>query len=197
LYIFLPRSETALRISLDCSAANISFRYILHPTSGPFLHESDAHLTISYACATYLSTSRCLIGNQILEEEQVLRVVKGFHCLHLYAHEFLVKHILRYAELQYNCNSSFSETLSAQLQKLFFFRKKDLPTAFKAALYDFKSLPDIEQQLSHLNLPMNLRLFIRDMIVFQEMSVQDNHQYQDPRGKCSYFPRQSIKMTVA
>jgi len=151
--------------------------------SGPFLHELDGHLAISYACATYISTSHCLIGHQCSEEEQVLRVAKGFHGLHLYAYEFLIKHVLRYAELQSHSRSSFSEILSTQLQKLLLFQKRDLPNGFKDALRNQKLLSDIMQRLLTSNVPPNFHGFIRDMLVFQEMSAQENHWQIEPKGQ--------------
>jgi hypothetical protein len=154
--------------------------------SGPFLHERDGHFAISYACATYLSTSHCLISHQCSEEEQVLRVAKGFHGLHLYAHEFLIKHVLRYAELQCHSKSAFSETLSTQLQRLDLFHKRDLSVGFKAALRNHRCLQDIMPRLSNLQLPPKLHGLIRDILVFQEMStVQDNHHQTEPQGEYS------------
>lgn len=153
--------------------------------SGPFLHELDGHLAISYACATYLSTSHCLIGHRCSEEEQVLRVAKGFHGLHLYAHEFLIKHVFRYAELQSHSRSAFSQTLSTQLQKLCLFQKRDPPNGFKDALSSHKLNPDIMQRLSTSNVPSNLHSLIRDMLVFREMSAQENHWQVEPQGEHS------------
>jgi hypothetical protein len=166
-----------------CSPTNISSRYILHPNSGPFLCESDAHLTVSFACASYLSTSRCLIGNQYSEQEQVLRVAKGFHALHQYAHGYLIEHVLHYAELQQDYKSTFSAALVTQLEKLLLFRKEEISVDLKTVLDDHKSLPDIEKRLLSLELPPILYTLIRDMLVFQEMSAQDNHHQDDPQGE--------------
>jgi hypothetical protein len=117
----------------------------------------------------------------------VLRVVKGFHGLHVYAHEFIVKHTVRYAELQYQCNAPLSETLIALLERLLCLRKKDMPINFISASRELKGLSDIEQRLTLTNLPSSLRSFMRDVLAFQEISNQDNHHHMDPKGTCSYF----------
>jgi hypothetical protein len=112
-------------------------------------------------------------------------VAQGLHGLHLYAHEFLIKHILRYAELQSYSKSSFSEALSIQLERLLLFQRRDLPIGFNAALRNHKSLPHIVHRLSALNLPFKLQLFIRNMLVFQEMSANGNHHEKTPQGEYS------------
>jgi hypothetical protein len=175
----------SLQSSLLHSTANIVARYILHQTSGPFLQERDSHLTISFACANYLSTSHCLISHQCSEEEQVLRVAKGFHCLHLYAHEYLVRHVLRYAELQSHSSSTFSEALSKQLQRLDLFHKRDVPVSFKAALSNHRCVHEVMQRLLTLQLPPKVHTLVRDMLVFQEMSAQDSHHQIEPEGEYS------------
>jgi hypothetical protein len=112
----------------------------------------------------------------------VLRVAKGFHGLHVYANEFLIKHILRYAELQYKSKSDFSEVLAAQRERLLQFEKRDLSVSFNASLGDPKSLPNVVQRFATLNLPPQLHMFMRNMLVFQDMSTQDNHHQKDPLG---------------
>ncbi|PQE30183.1 hypothetical protein CJF32_00003614 [Rutstroemia sp. NJR-2017a WRK4] len=116
------------------------------------------------------------------EEEQVLRVVKGFHGLHTYANEFLAQHTLRYAELQYRCNAPFSETLIVLLSRLLCLRKKNMPITFISASRELKAVPDIEQRLAQTNLPPSLRSFMRDMLIFKEISNQDNHHHTDPKA---------------
>lgn len=171
-----PRTEPSLLIF---------YRYILHQTSGPFLKESDAHLTVSFACASYLSTSHCLIDSRYSEEEQVLRVAKGFHGLHLYAHEFMLKHILRYAELQSFSKLEFSEALATRLEKLLQFEKPNISASINAALYDHTSLPKTVQLLSILNLPLKLQTFVQNLLTFQDMSAQDNNHHREPQGSCT------------
>lgn len=112
----------------------------------------------------------------------MLRVAKGFHGLHLYAHEFLIKHILRYAELQYHSKLNFSEALATQLERVLLFEKQELSAGFNAALRDHKPLPDIVQRLSKLNLPRKLQIFVQKMMVFQDLSAQDN-QHREPQGE--------------
>ncbi|KAG4441376.1 hypothetical protein IFR05_003133 [Cadophora sp. M221] len=155
--------------------------YILHQTSGPFLKECDAHLSVSLACASYLSTSQCIIDPQYSEEQQVLRVAKGFHGLHLYAHEFTLKHVLRYAELQSHAKLEFSEALATRLETLLQFEKPNIPDGFNAAVSRKTSSPEIGQQFLAANLPSNLLAFIQNLLNFQEILGQDNHQDKAPQ----------------
>lgn len=172
------------RSSLPHSRANIVARYILHQTSGPLLQERDGHLNISFTCADYLSTSHYLASHQCSEEEQVLRVAKGFHSLHLYSHEYPIRHVLCYAKLQSDSSSTFSEALNKQLQRLDLFHKRDVPPSFKAALSDHRCLYEVMQRLSALQLPPKIHRLVRNMLVFDEMSdVQDNHRQTEPHGK--------------
>jgi hypothetical protein len=151
---------------------------------------------VASACAVYLFTSQSLLHSRNSEVEQVLRVVKGFHGLHVYAHEFLVKHTARYAELQYQCSAPLSETLIALLARLLCLRKKDMPINFLSASRELKSLSDIEQRLTQTNLPSSLRSFMRDVLVFQEISNQDNHHHTDPKSTCSYFYSSQYRLLI-
>jgi hypothetical protein len=87
----------------------------------------------------------------------------------------LIKHVLSYAELQIRSQSPFSEALSTQLEKLLQFQKRDLSVGFNAALCNNKSLLDIAKLMSTLNLPPKLQIFLRNMLIFQDLMNQENH----------------------
>ncbi|KAH7343012.1 hypothetical protein BKA65DRAFT_587311 [Rhexocercosporidium sp. MPI-PUGE-AT-0058] len=156
--------------------------YILHQTSGPFLKECEAHLTVAFACASYLSTSQCIIDSRYSEEEQVLSVAKGFHSLHLYAHEFMLKHVLRYAELQALSKLKFSEALATRLEALLRFEKPVISGSLYSGVHKHTNLPETVQQFLTANLSSSLRAFIQNLLNFREFLAQDNHRHNAPQG---------------
>lgn len=115
----------------------------------------------------------------------MLRVAKGFHGLHLYAHEFMLKHILRYAELQSLSELQFSEVLAARLERLLQFEKPNISAGFKAALHHNTSLPKTFRHLAASNLPPKVQVFLQNLLIFQEMSANVNHHQKEPEGSCT------------
>jgi hypothetical protein len=97
----------------------------------------------------------------------------------------LLKHILRYAELQSLSKLEFSEALATRLERLLRFEKPSISSGFNAALRDHTSLLETVQQLSTLNLPPKLQTFIQNLVIFQEISAQDSHNHREPQGSCT------------
>lgn len=156
------------------------------------MQEVDAHHNIAYACVAYLLTSHYIIGSQISEDEQVIRVAKGFHGLHPYAHEFWFKHVIRYADIQRDSKLDFPRQLAEQLHRLEVFRKESFSMAFQTSLRDQKLVLEIENHLLPLNQAPKTQNLIRDILLFQEMTAREGNPQRTPQGN----PKQLVYRLV-
>jgi hypothetical protein len=151
------------------------------------VQEVNAHHHMAYACVTYLLTSHCIIGSQISADDQVLRVAKGFHGLHPYAHEFWFKHVIRYADIQQGSKLRISSKLAEQLQRLDVFRKGTFSVAFQTTLSDQKLVLEIGNRLSSLNHAPKTQNLIRDILIFQEMAAREGDPQRTPQGNSKKY----------
>jgi hypothetical protein len=99
-------------------------RYLLHPLSGPQLSPFSAHRDIVFSCLAYLSTCSIFLGNSSRDHLNRV-VVKGYHNLYGYVHEFWIPHLLAYIELWEVNGSSLEEwdEVDKRLQALYHFER--------------------------------------------------------------------------
>lgn len=181
-------------------ATGISFlvmivsRYLLHPLSGPQLSPFSAHRDIVFSCLAYLSTCRIFLGNT--SRDQLNRVVvKGYHNLYGYVHEFWVPHLLAYIELWEANGSSLKEwdEVDKRLRALHHFERLAMsghslrftsveeapplePTSRALAMIT-RSKPNLDIELGRL--PQ----FVRRAIAFRQKSPQILAPSGDAGGK--------------
>ena len=151
------------------------------------MQEVDAHHNMAYACIAYLLTSYDIIGSQISADEQVIRVAKGFHGLHPYAHEFWFKHVIRYADIQRDSKLDFPRHFAEQLHRLEVFRKGSFSMAFQTTLRDQKLVLEIENHLLPLNQAPKTQNLIRDILIFQEMAAREGDPQRTPQGNSKKY----------
>lgn len=96
--------------------------------SGPFLRKDQAHHDITFSCVSYLLTSLSLKTSGSTMEQRSLRILRGLHGLHHYAHEFWIEHILQYAKLRKDPTLDLPFQLSQQLAALEAFWKESSST---------------------------------------------------------------------
>jgi hypothetical protein len=68
-------------------------RYLVSPTSGPYLSAPSVHADIALSCLRYLRTSKIFLA-EAKSKEAAVQILKGFHDLFPYAHEFWIEHLL-------------------------------------------------------------------------------------------------------
>ncbi|RFU29393.1 hypothetical protein B7463_g6916, partial [Scytalidium lignicola] len=71
-------------------------QYVLHKISGPFFDNITASRTIIRGSAAYLPMANNLIDSSIPEERSLLCVLKGFHDLHNFVHDFWSDHVVSF-----------------------------------------------------------------------------------------------------
>lgn len=152
---------------------------MLHPDSGPFLHEAQAHYNICFSCVAYLSTTSCLIDPSVPENQSRRRIVKGYHTLHLYANDFWMEHLLQYVKLQGGLDARVSAPLIEQLQSLCGFRKEAQSAEFQAELQVLDPLKSIENRIAALdNLP-DVKVLVQDALIYRQILAQEKHIQQN------------------
>lgn len=152
-------------------------RYILHVASGPFLHYNQAHYDLAFACMNYMISSFCFIDSSISETELKIRVLKGFHGLHLYASEFWFQHLLQYAKRDEPVDDDELHDPLDGLQEFW----KDEPGSGVVTLKldDTTSADAIERQLEVLDsMPLAL-LMGRDILTFRKFLSQEKYSHQE------------------
>jgi hypothetical protein len=157
-------------------------RYILHPSSGPYLQECHAHFDMAFSCVSYLSSSICLISPSMTDFEAENRIIKGFHGLHRYAHEFWIDHLLRFS-LSKLCDSP-AETKALVQQVDCLSQSQSLPH-----LYDTPMANSIEvysgshEHLSSWYQFPNIQRFLEKVLVFRKRLEQERSNTNSPEGK--------------
>ncbi|KAG8532186.1 uncharacterized protein KY384_003827 [Bacidia gigantensis] len=72
--------------------------YLIHPQSGPFVDQVQAHLAVTSSCMINLNSSLDLVPglSALTDIDRETRTVKGMYGLHSYASEYWVDHLLEY-----------------------------------------------------------------------------------------------------
>ncbi|KAJ8067481.1 hypothetical protein OCU04_004825 [Sclerotinia nivalis] len=154
--------------------------YILHPGSGPYLQESHAHFDMAFSCVSYLLSSMCLISPSIKDFEAENRIIKGYHGLHRYAHEFWIDHLLRFS-LSKLCDSpADTEALVQQVDYLSQSQKPltklyDNPRANSNDVHSGSH----EHLLSWSQSP-NIQQFLEKVLVFRKVLEQERSSTNSP-----------------
>lgn len=72
----------------------VKCRFFTQPGSGPVLQPARGHRDLALSCIMYyLHFGLPLLDSGVSTEEQVIEVVKGYHGLQPYAHEYLIEHL--------------------------------------------------------------------------------------------------------
>jgi hypothetical protein len=148
---------------------------------------------MAFSCVSYLSSSLSLISPSMTDFEAELRIIKGYHGLHSYAHEFWIDHLLRF-RLSKLCNSSAdAEALIQQLNHLTqslnpLTMSYDNPGANSD---DLKS-GSRENLLSWSQSP-NIQRFLEKVLVFRKRLEQRRSSINSPEGKWNKRHRVSFE----
>lgn len=101
-----------------------SVRFLIDKLSGPFLQAAQAHHNIALSCVVYLSQSFNIFHHSISDDDMKIRIVKGFHSLHLYAHRFWLQHLIEYANAISSRDVDNTDVLFDRLRGLLEARKE-------------------------------------------------------------------------
>ncbi|KAH8650674.1 hypothetical protein BGZ60DRAFT_462571, partial [Tricladium varicosporioides] len=157
----------------------IIIRYILDHSSGPFLDFTQAHHNIAFSCISYLSESFILINPSVSEDEVKTRVVKGYHGLHHYANEFWAEHLLRYSELNGGLDTSTSNSLIQQAQKLAEVEEASQKSRHKSILRvseTFAAEINSTLRLSYLNNVTTVKVLVGNVLAFRASLARNTPQ---------------------
>lgn len=158
-------------------------RYMLHPASGPFLQLEQAHYNVCFSCTAHLSTTSCLIDPSFLESQLRLRIVKGFHGLHLYANRFWFAHLLEYLKSHGRLDTTVPAALTRQLHCLSQFRKESQSPEFHAELRAIGPLQSIETCTATLdNLP-DTKSLVQNILAYRQILAQETHTQKTSDGE--------------
>lgn len=158
---------------------------MLHTASGPFMTPHGAEKDISLAMATYLGSSFALIDSQMPEEENILRVAKGFHGLHLYANEFWVAHFLEYVELNPETDATVSDPVLERVLTLcdihdsIALPSDDDENAGSTALHEIRQ--DAHPAFEKLKAHVDVHDFVRRIVEFRAQTRET--QLQQSNGE--------------
>ena len=156
---------------------------MLHPDSGPFLQETQAHYNVCFSCVTYLSTTYRLIDPSFPEYQSRLRIVKGYHGLHLYANEFWTAHLLEYVKSKGGLDIAISEPLLGQLRSLGVFRKDFQSTEFQEESRAMGPSRSIDTHVAILNTLPDARGLVQAILTYQQVLAQEKHITKSPDGE--------------
>ena len=131
----------------------------------------------------YLSTSPCLIHPSVPEDQLRLRIVKGYHGLHLYAIEFWTEHLLQYAKSQSGLDPTVSAPLIEQLQRLLGFRRESQTAEFATEQLAMGASLPIETCTSALKDLPNIESLVKDVLMYRQILGQEKHTQKDPEGE--------------
>ncbi|KAF2458815.1 hypothetical protein BDY21DRAFT_212358 [Lineolata rhizophorae] len=96
------------------SFVHFTVQEFLIKRSGNFLDPISAHRNISSSCVAYLTDGLELLDDS-KAEQNISRVVKGFHALCLYSHEHWIAHLFEYAKLNNGIDGPDSEVLCQRM----------------------------------------------------------------------------------
>ena len=127
-------------------------------------------------------SSLCFIDPTYSEDALRLRVLKGYHGLHLYSSEFWFTHLLQYANRE---DPVEDEDLDEPLQEIEEFWKTD-PGSASLKLDDTTSVDNIESQLDVLKHISNSRGMGFDIMRFRKFLSQEKYSHLTPASMWNY-----------
>lgn len=158
-------------------------RYILHKASGPFLQQDQAHYNLSFSCIAYLSTTSCLMDPSISESQSRLRIVKGYHGLHLYANKFWFAHLLKYLNSRGRHDILVPAQLREQLSNLRRFRKESQSPEFHAQIRAIGPLQSIENRTATLDDLPDTKSLVHNILAYRQILAQETHTQKSSEGE--------------
>lgn len=123
-----------------------------------------------------MNSSLCFLDPTFSEDDLRLRVLKGFHGLHLYANECWFQHLLQYAKRE---DPVQDEDLDETLEEIGEFWKAD-PGSANLKLDDTTSADNIEAQLEVLAPILNAQQMGFDIMTFRKFLSQEKYSHQAP-----------------
>ena len=129
----------------------------------------------------YMNTSFCFIDPKYTKNDLQIKVVKGFHGLHHYAHEFWFQHLLQYAKSGVIVED---EDLEDPIEEIREFWKDDPGKGAKALkLDDTTSAETIRSQLEVMQPMEQAQKMGIDILTFRKFLSQENNSHQDPESE--------------
>lgn len=122
-----------------------------------------------------MNSSFCFLDPALSEDALRLRVLKGFHGLHLYANEYWFQHLLQYAKRE---DPVQDEHLEEPLEAIEAFWK-GVPGSAKLKLDDTTSADNIEGELDVLASMSNAQQMGIDIMMFRKFLSQEKYSHQD------------------
>ncbi|KAL9622931.1 MAG: hypothetical protein Q9160_002649 [Pyrenula sp. 1 TL-2023] len=95
--------------------------YLTSDSSGPYLSAAEIHLDINLACMRYFQTSRIFLS-QTGDRKLEVQIIKGFHDLFPYAHEYWVEH-LRESLLKKETSEKYLDIITRLISRSSIFQK--------------------------------------------------------------------------
>jgi hypothetical protein len=175
-YVFIQRTESPI-------AKHIIFRYILHPESGPYLQEDEAHFDMAFSCVSYLSSSFYMSAVEMTDLEFEDRILRGYHGLHSYASEFWIDHLLRFSRVKMGFLHTELEALVTQLAYLSKSHKIFQSTGETNALPNAEIAPDLREGLSMWEGFPHILRFLEHVLVFRHTFAQEKSAMRSLDGK--------------
>lgn len=160
-------------------SSNRLCRYILHCQSGPFINHITAHRNIATSCILYLPTSLAIVNQTISQEAKQLRVLKGYHGLHQYVHNYWMQHLLIFLDSK----QILQEDLCMALQKLCVFKRLTQNGEKSTGLQYEGNRHSIAAQLVPLKGMPEVQELLFDSLVFKAILSQDEHAQKYPEGQ--------------
>jgi hypothetical protein len=138
---------------------------------------------MAFSCVSYLSSSLSLISPSMTDFEAENRIIKGYHGLHSYAHEFWIEHLLRFSFSKLCYSHADAEALIQQLNRLTQSQKPlitpyDNPRANSDDIHSGSR----ENLLSWSQFP-NIQQFLEKFLVFRKRLEQQRSSTNSPEGK--------------
>lgn len=156
----------------DCLSA---VRFLIDKLSGPFLQAAQAHHNIALSCVLYLSESFNLFHHSITDEDMKVRIVKGLHSLHLYAHRFWLQHLKDYAQAVSSRDVGKTDVLFDQLQRLLEARKEGEAARTETLNLSMHDLQEARSLLQALENAGEIYILIRYIVAFHRL-VSENYE---------------------
>jgi hypothetical protein len=159
MYLFNKQSLQSLK--------RMIFRYILHPESGPYLQENEAHFDMAFSCVSYLSSSFHMLVVEMTDLEFEDRILRGYHGLHSYASEFWIDHLLRFSKVKRGFLHTELEALVTQLTYLSQSLKKFQSAGEINALPNVEIAWDLREGLSMWETFPHILRFLEHVLIFR------------------------------
>lgn len=107
-----------------------------------------------------------------------VRIVKGFHSLHLYAHRFWLQHLKEYAQAVFCKDIGKTGVLFDQLQRLLEARKEEEAARTETLNLSMHDPQEARSFLQAMENAGEIYLLIRDIVAFHRL-VSENHENQN------------------